>query len=674
MADRPPSRLRAAGIAAVVALALLVAGGQIGPGRWYAASGAYRAQVDALLAGRLGLSRAPEAMQHDLAWTDDGVQQVWGLGVAMWQAPFELAARAVGCAPFPDRLALLGFVALALAVTLRAWRRPDEPWWIGWGSALIVGLLPGFVTLLRGRVGPYEEAAIYAYAAAILLLGGTARLGDAPGRARLLVLAGAAGLTGFIRPTVWFYGLATLIVGSAMYLRARGRRGALDVALACVLFVAGGAALYATNARRFGDGMEFGHRLNLESLPGNLYATRFSYPFERAPLATALGEELGSLFDRPDRHHHTTFYGRHLHVGQAPIARWREYYFTTFSWGYLPVIVAGLVLGALAWRRRDGPDAIARWLVAWAVIGGGPLFVFYLHAPSVSSRYQLDLAPAFAALIVIAWRALARRLRAGWACALLGAAWLASVVTSNVAPRIGPDAVDRAAADAATAAIEFAEPHPHALGTSYDLDDPWLAVETDVADQLDACVDEAGARTDPDATPLGGERCLHGVRAADGEHWLLWASQVTPDDVPAERCELARGVCEPAPTAATAGEPVALPLPEPCLYLNLFRWDLATGQVPSATFAWVEDPAFVELDLRTLDGQPADWAHDVQVAIGRTHLRLVSLASLPGDGVRLRFAAPALPRGLQVAFFAFGPDRELDSVRTRFAVRRIRWR
>src|SRR5262249_22130100 len=147
--------------------------------------------------------------------------------------------------------------------------------------------------------------------------------------------------------------------------------------------------------------------------PGNLVATRFSYPFERVGFAEAAAELAGSLFDRPEtRIDGHGFYQRELHVGQSEHARFREYYFTTFSWPYAPLVVAGLVLGALAWRRRDGPPDDARWLVAWAVLGGAPLVVFFLHSPSVSSRYQLDLAPAFVALLVIAWRG-----AAGWLAA-----------------------------------------------------------------------------------------------------------------------------------------------------------------------------------------------------------------------------------------------------------------
>jgi hypothetical protein len=671
----------------LVAATLLVAGRQITLRGWYAAHPAYRAQVNALLDGRLALSTLPDAMQFDYAWTESGMQQVWGLGVALWQLPFELAGRAIGLSPFPDRIALLAWLALMFATAIRAWWRRDQPW-LAAGTIAIAALLPPLITVVRGRVGVYEEATIYAYAGAILLLAGTQRTWDAPSRARYLLLLAAAGAAGLVRPTVWFYGLATAIVASWRWLAARGRRGVATVALGGVLFVAGGAVLYATNARRFGDGMEFGHRLNLESKPGNLYATRFGYPFEHASLPAALAEELGALFDRPDKHVHTTFYGRNLHVGQSPIVRWREYYFTTFTWGYAPVVLAGLVLGALAWRRRRDPES---WLFAWAVLGGGPLFVFYLHAPSMSSRYQLDLAPAIAALLIVAWRAIAGRVPVRLAFGVLAAAWLVSIALARTAEPRSAEPVDRAAAARATDAIVHATPHVHELGNAYDLTDPWLPTRVDVDDHFDACTDEAGAPIDPDASPAGGERCLHGERDPDGRDWIVAISEIPLAVEPPPVCTVDEPVCPLAATVATAGEITSVVAPEPALYLNMFRWDLRRGGVPAATFAWLQDPAYVQLDVAVLDGtapplgggagaqlpagdgKDVDWAREIRVTVGRTRLHLASIASLP-TGVRLRFEGAPLPPGLTVAFFAFGPEAELASVRTRFAVTRVEWR
>jgi hypothetical protein len=663
------SRVRAVAIGALLAAALLVAGRQITLHGWYAASGAYRAQVDALLAGRTALSDAPEAIQHDLAWTEHGVQQVWGLGVPLWQLPFEVVGRVVGLRPFPDRIALAAWLALAFAALIRAWWRRDEPW-LGAGCVLIAGLLPPVVTLVRGRLGVYEEAALYSYAAAMILLSGAARVMEGRCRVRYWIVLAAAGASGFIRPTVWFYGLATAIVLSVAWLAAHGRRGIATVAIGAALFAAGGAALYASNAQRFGAGLEFGHRLNLEGLPGNLYATRFSHPAERTSFASAAAEELGALFDRPDKHVRTTFYGRNLHVGQAPIVGWREYYFTTFTWGYVPLLLAGVVLGVLAWRRRDraGPE---RWLVSWAALAGVPLFIFYLHAPSMSSRYQLDLAPAFVALLLVAWRAFARRARVRIAIGVLAAAWLTSIVLARTAEPRSADPVGRAEAERAMLAITAVTSYEgRKLPAAYDLTDPWVAADMDMLESFDRCTDETGDPVDPDSAPLGGEHCLHGERAPDDEQWSLAVTEVPPP--PPETCTLPEPRCELSATVANAGEPLGVIIPAPALYLNLFRWDIATGEVPSATFAWVQDPAYIQLDV-SAQGGDADWARDVRVAIGRTHLHLASATSIAG-GVRLRFEGGPLPRGLAVAFLAFGPDDELANVHTRFALHRIQWR
>src|SRR5262245_57497937 len=116
------SRLRTLAVAVLVAAILLVATRQLRLSGWYAPYGGHRAQVDALLAGRLALTDAPDALAHDLAWTEQGVQQVWGLGVAAWQTPFELAGRAIGVSPFPDRVAMLAWLAVMLFVLMRGFR------------------------------------------------------------------------------------------------------------------------------------------------------------------------------------------------------------------------------------------------------------------------------------------------------------------------------------------------------------------------------------------------------------------------------------------------------------------------------------------------------------------------------------------------------------------------
>lgn len=627
MALRPSARVRAFGVAVAVALGLLVAGSQITASGWYSAAPGYRAQVDSLLDGELALSDAPEAVFHDMAWTGSGVHQVWGLGVPAWQLPFEVVGRIVGVTPFPDRVPLLAWLALMVYVLVRAWwRRGDEAWWIGAGAIVITALLPAVVTLIRGRLGIYEEAALYAYGGAMILLGGMLRLFASPSRARFVLLLAAAGLVAFIRPTAGVYGLATAVVASAWWLGQR--RGVAAVAIGAALFVGGGAALYATNAARFGDGLEFGHKLNLQGLPGNIYATRFTYPMQRAGVGEAAVELAASLFDRPELRARGSFFQKNLHHGVSKRVRWREYYFTTFGWAYVPVLLAGLVLGVR--RRRERPDSEARWIVAWAVIGLVPLLAFYLRAPFVSSRYQIDLAPAFAALIVVAWRAGAHALAARKhgiyiACSVLVAAWLWCILTARTAEPRSANPIDRDAAVRTMTPITDAVKHARTFPTAYDLADPWLPAYTDIVQTFDRCA---------------GDRCLHGERAAtDSSQWVV--------------------------TEKVDGNVVATHRPPPALYLNLYRWNLETGRMPPASFAFVDDPQFIELEVSAVG--------DIQVAVGLVHLRLVSTTP-SARGVTLRFEGGPLPRGLQVAYFAFGPDNELAALESPITVHRIRWR
>jgi len=630
MGLRPSARVGAVGAAVLLALALLVAGQQITPSGMNSAAPGFRAQVHAFLDGRLALTDAPEGTFHDYAWVDGGVQQVWGLGVPAWQTPFSLVG-------LPDRIPMLAWLALMFYVLIRAWwRRSDEPWWIGAGAIVITALLPAFVTLVRGRVGIYEETAIYAYAAALMLSGGLVRLFTKPSRARLLVLCAAAGLVAFIRPTAAVYGVATFVVAAAWWLQQRGSRGLVEVAIGGALLTAGGGALYATNAARFGDGFEFGHKLNLQSLPGNLYATRFSYPMQRASIGEAALELGASLFDRPEKRARGSFYQKHLHHGVSKRPRWREYYFTTFNWAYVPVLLAGLVLGGLAWRRRANENTDGtRWLFAWAVLALVPLLAFYLRAPFVSSRYQIDLAPAFAVLVVIAWRAFALRLQTRpWIpIGVLAIAWIACIAIARTAEPRSADPVDGETAARLAAPIIEAKKHPRTLPGVYDLNDPWLPVHTDLIDTFERCT---------------ADRCLHGTRAKDSEQWTV--------------------------TEKVPGKPDVVHVPPPTLYLNLYRWNLETGQMPPATFAFVDDPAFIEIEIYTVEGpQPSNWADEVNVAVGLVHLRLVSTTPTERGMKLLRFEAPNLPRGLQVAYFAFGVDDDLAKPMSRIAVRRIRW-
>ena len=629
-------------LAIALAFGLLFATRQITPGHWYANEYVYRAQVDALLAGRLALSHAPDALYHDLAWTPGGgVQQVWGLGVPILQAPFEVIGRVIGVTPFPDRIAMAAFLALAFFVLLRA-----VPGWRGVGALLVTALLPPIITMLRCRFQVYEDAALYAYLAALILLGGLVIFERAPTRGRYLLLLAVAGATGLIRPTVWFYGLGTAIAATVIWWRAGGHRW---IAAGALLFVLGGGALYATNAIRFGQGTEFGHRLNVESLPGNLTATRFSYPFERVGAVEAAEELVGSLFDRPETNKRG-FYHKQLHRGVSEVPRWREYYFTTYAWPYVPLLVAGLVLGALALRRRDRLGVV---LLGWAMIGAAPLFVFYLHSPSVSSRYQLDFAPAFAALLLLGWRELAARVAARIALPIAFALWALAVVTAHVhRPARGSDPQDQEEA-LDSYDVSRALPELHADRDGLDLDDPLLPIATESEKSFERCLDESGARIACAAQPVGGDLRYQGIEI--DRQWYVTETAIEE-----------RAACGEA-TIVESTPAVFAPLP--VYYLDAFGWRIdGDGNVPVATCFYVTDPRFFEIE--SYGGDPTK----IRVAIGLQHLAPVAFAST-ARGTRVRFEVrDPLPPGVSVAFVAFGDDAHLDLERSSYQVVAVRWR
>ncbi|HWU91337.1 MAG TPA: hypothetical protein VN253_28920, partial [Kofleriaceae bacterium] len=240
-------------------------------------------------------------------------------------------------------------------------------------------------------------------------------------------------------------------------------------------------------------------------------------------------------------------------------------------------------------------------------------------------------------------------------------------------------------------------PSPHPLPGGYDADDLAWGTHSDIATSFDHCADGTGAPVPCDAPPVPGDRHVHGER--DDAGWLVVERRIPDEAAPlvcrGEDAAAAAGAsgrtspaprCDADPTIATAPDAVvesaaAAPVP---LYLDAFGWDLATRRVAVATYVFVDDPAFVELELEhaPIPGSPAaaapppplDWAKQVRVAVGPVHLQLVRAVDT-ARGVRLHFEAPApLGAGLRVAFLAFGPDEELDRPASDFLLHAIRWR
>ncbi len=692
------TRRRALAYAFVLGLGVMWFTGAISRwGQFYSDQPFYRAQVAAFFEGHLAMSGKVEAVTHDLAWIDGGVQQVWGLGVPMWLSVWEGLGRLVHISPFPDRIAWMLAAVVMFYCSLRAWFGPSgDRTPASRGAFLFTALLPGVIAMLKGRIMVYEEAEAYAYGASMLLLCGMLTMLRRPSATRYVLLLAFAGATGLIRPTVWFFGATTAALATLLYIRHRGLRRSLPaVALASSLFLAGGGALYLTNYLRFGSGSEFGHRLNLEDLPGNIYATRFGYPFETVPTLPAAKELVGAMFGTPEQHIKPgfRFYDHGLHIWELPDARWREYYFTTYTWVYVPLILLGIVMCGVAWLRFRKPPwgrgldvwRESRWLGLWAVMAMTPLLVFYLRSPSVSSRYFLDIAPAFAVLIVILWRHVAQwaTARGIGTLALAGFVfwWGFSIITFSArrpwltpirGPAAGATLVDH------VDPLESSRPLPDA----YDYADPFLQLYIGGDQWRCPCYIDAFHEEQCDHALYGSMADV--VELQNNEDHIAIVRVDYPPDTTCvsggpwpDSCSLD----DPDPTPPDAEPPtpvseVVTRYAPVALYRNGTNWDLNTGAVGVATYLFVDDPEMLEIEVSPARGAiTPDFPIQIRAKIQLEELTLVATESTP-RGVRVRFAGPRTPRyqhGLQVAFIAFGPPEKLDQPISDYKLWRVAW-
>lgn len=617
--------------AVVYAAGLLLATGIVSDwGRWYSSSTAYRSQTDAFLEGQLPVSHDVRDLKFDHTWSEEGVHHVWGLGIPVWRMPWELLARLFGQEGFPDRIAFGLFALLVSFVVLKVWLHPEDgnPGWedgregLGWslvtgfgGGFVVLLLFPPFLTLLQTRSAVWEEAVSYEYLFAILLVTLLVAFDRKPSRFRLFGMCLLAGVGGLIRPTLVFYGFATLVIASLVWIWrkrptgsgghtgfvGRWRATLSPVMIAGLLFCIGGGVLWWTNLVRFGDGFEFGHKLNVQTLYGSMYATRFDDPFQEVPIVEAGRELFGAIF--LDRNFNgANFYQDNIFPGQSDVPRWREFYFRTFDLSFLPLILIGWgVAGMLLWRswqRRgafsecDSRECLSRAgvLGAWSLLSIVPLLGFYLYAPVISSRYMMDLAPAFAAAIVGVWIWAAGRLTSRWsrivACIILCA---------------------------------------------------WVGMELFLSKAV-----------------YGGPRSLS------------W------DEL--EDLRQRQGGSEPAAVVGSrvqlGDEPVGIPF-------DRGGWDQKTGEIKPTVILFVQDAEFLELEVvrgehAVIEPNP----EDIRAKVGLEWLQRESITETE-RGWLIRFSGPEQARwrtGLQAAFLATVPNQFLAERSTPWILKSVRWR
>lgn len=388
------------------ALCVCLATGLIaGWGTWYSPSLPYRMQTEAMLHGRFRLSDSPADAQFDLVWAKGGVQQVWGLGVPCWRLPFELLARIFGRPSFPDRLALLMAMILVNYCLLVAFtnavpaadrpRLSDELTRIA--VPLFVILFPPILSLFQSNFHVYEESVAYSYLLGVGLFSGLLLFCQRPSLSRYFILCLLSGLSGFFRPTILAYGLATVAI--AFYYSQLKQWSFRKSLTGLIIFATGTALLLWTNAVRFGSPFEFGYGLQLNGM----YELRFGGPYAQEPFWPAARELIGAIFFTEP---HTQIskadvYGPGVVFWQSSTPRWRYFYHATFDGAYLIAIIfcwSGAILHYLRNRRTGSPpNRLQSLTAAWSFLGMLPLALFYLHYPAISSRYMLDFGPAIAA-------------------------------------------------------------------------------------------------------------------------------------------------------------------------------------------------------------------------------------------------------------------------------------
>ena len=465
-----------------LSLILLVLSGLIPEwGRWYSAVDWYRPQMNALLEGHTSLGTALSSLQHDNAWSGGGVHQVWGLGVPFLRLPFEFVGRLFGFEVFPVRLITGFWIFCATFWGYTVLIRPcfSAPGATSKDSARrfsfagSIGLLlllfsPPMVCLLSSRMMVFEEAllytCLYGIAEALTLLWFIRK----PRLKGWLILSAMAGLGPFIRPTLLFYGAASMLV-AALLLFLNRPHPARDAAPKSFLirwglpgypwlwgpflFILGGSLLFLTNLQRFDSGFEFGHKLNVQygdEMFGAMYSTRFDCPWQDEPVFSAGKELFGMLFLRA-KFNNANWYEQNLFPGQSSTFRWRETYLRTYDLSILGLVLCSFTVGAVVWLRRkpnppeespDNPTDEAGYLALWSFLAVVPLVGFYLWTPVITSRYMLDFGPAFAVSIFALYEWGGRKIKKPrwvilWGFVFLG--WLlAEIVLSLLSSEQGP--------------------------------------------------------------------------------------------------------------------------------------------------------------------------------------------------------------------------------------------
>jgi hypothetical protein len=379
----------------------------------------HRLQAQALLHGTFALSNSILDLDHDIAWFNGGVQQIWGLGVALWTVPFHLLWN-VFDRTCPDMIpmlvasGILGWQAGRTGVLLQ---RDTHSWTTGHLLCCILIFASPVLNLALARRDIYNFTVLYACIFSQILLLKVLQFIMAPSSVGFLVISVIAGLSGFFRPTHLLYGgmamITCLIIKLFAYKRMGDRPRTLVWVCGCLIAIGGASALLYSNKLRFGSPFEFGHRLTI-STDVIVYPTRFSNPLASAKCDKLAIELFSWIFFSPFHRFSGQWDSGDLVPFQCAAPRWRDVYTRTFDPSWILLVLASIPIACREISRKPfscNPSArfINCALLIWLLVGFSALFAFYIKFATLSSRYILDFAPCLlAAPLIVALSSLKR--------------------------------------------------------------------------------------------------------------------------------------------------------------------------------------------------------------------------------------------------------------------------
>ncbi len=362
------------------------------PSKLYSTSIAHLLQVNALLQGRLSLSPQPFGLPHDFIWGIHGIQQAWGFGVPLLELPFEWIAQKCGFYPFPDRLILLFYLILMIAVINIALKLALKTLEITAHS--LMGTLMRFYlvawilfnpTMSHPELDVYGQTILYGCIYGYILLSLLLIYVLRPTSQLFFGLCLASGLAWLIRPTLLAFGVVTFGLVAA---RAYQNRCGIRLMISGILgFCLGIALQLGLNYYCFGSILEFGYSGQYSKFL-SVYCYRFGFPFQHEHFGGAFKELMGALFFN--------------NLWATPTVRYRGPTIFHFNVSHLMVIGIGfLSLFSIMFSRllRESLKNVIL-LLSFGTISFLLLFIFYLRFPFLCTTYWADFTVSYSAVLI----------------------------------------------------------------------------------------------------------------------------------------------------------------------------------------------------------------------------------------------------------------------------------